>query len=189
MLSQLSIKNFAIIDDMQIEFQDGLCILTGETGAGKSIIIQAVNLLLGSRASSDFIRAGAKSAELEAFFVINKKSKTAKILKEQGLDNFDDLIIRRLIFVSGKSQVFINSRQVTLEFLKQATQDLVAISSQHAHQGLLKDENHLNILDQFANTISLKKEVNSLYNQIIPLKKKIVELKYDLEKKKKKKIF
>lgn len=189
MLSQLSIKNFAIIDDMQIEFQDGLCILTGETGAGKSIIIQAVNLLLGSRASSDFIRAGAKSAELEAFFVINKKSKTAKILKEQGLDNFDDLIIRRLIFVSGKSQVFINSRQVTLEFLKQATQDLVAISSQHAHQGLLKDENHLNILDQFANTISLKKEVNSLYNQIIPLKKKIVELKYDLEKKKKEKDF
>ena len=189
MLSQLSIKNFAIIDDMQIEFQDGLSVLTGETGAGKSIIIQAVNLLLGSRASSDFIRAGAKSAELEAFFVINKKSKTAKILKEQGLDNFDDLIIRRLIFVSGKSQVFINSRQVTLEFLKQATQDLVAISSQHAHQGLLKDENHLNILDQFANTISLKKEVNSLYNQIIPLKKKIVELKYDLEKKKKEKDF
>ncbi|MBW2099191.1 MAG: AAA family ATPase [Deltaproteobacteria bacterium] len=95
MLRELSIKNFAIIDDLTICFSNGLTILSGETGAGKSIIINAVNLLLGSRATAKLIRTGADTAELEAIFQITPESQTAKIIKENGYDPFEELLIRR----------------------------------------------------------------------------------------------
>jgi DNA repair protein RecN (Recombination protein N) len=169
MLSELAIKKFAIIDDIRILFKPGLSVLTGETGAGKSIIIEAVNLLLGSRASADLVRTGEQTAELEAFFDIEPDSHAAKVLAEQGMDGSEGLIIRRVISSSGTSRVFINSRQSTLDFLKQVTWNLAGISSQHAHQGLLREENHLYILDEFANTIPLREEVFKLYNTILPL--------------------
>ncbi len=177
MLSALAIKNFAIIEDIRIEFEQGLSVLTGETGAGKSIIIQAVNLLLGSRASADLVRTGEDSAELEAFFYIEKDSHAAQVMVEQGMDWEDGLIIRRIISASGKSRIYINSRQSTLDLLKQVTLNLAGISSQHAHQGLLKEENHLDILDEFANTLDLRHQVATLYNKIVPLKKEISDLK------------
>ncbi|MCG8684469.1 MAG: DNA repair protein RecN [Desulfobacterales bacterium] len=177
MLSALAIKNFAIIEDIRIEFEQGLSVLTGETGAGKSIIIQAVNLLLGSRASADLVRTGEDSAELEAFFDIEKDSHAAQVMVEQGMDWEDGLIIRRIISASGKSRIYINSRQSTLDLLKQVTLNLAGISSQHAHQGLLKEENHLDILDEFANTLDLRHQVATLYNKIVPLKKEISDLK------------
>ncbi|MCD4675691.1 MAG: DNA repair protein RecN [Desulfobacula sp.] len=189
MLSELAIKNFAIIDDIRISFKDGFSVLTGETGAGKSIIIEAVNLLLGARASADLVRAGCKNAELEAFFDIDAHSSAAMSLEEQGMDGSDGLIIRRVIALSGKSRVFINSRQSTLDFLKQVTRDLAGISSQHAHQGLLKEENHLDILDEFAGTTGLKNEVRNLYQTIIPLKRKIRELSLSLDTKRKEQDF
>ena len=189
MLSELTIKNFAIIDDIQISFKDEFSVLTGETGAGKSIIIEAVNLLLGGRASADLVRAGCDTAELEAFFDIDGKSRAAMILKEQGIDGSDGLIVRRIISSSGKSRVFINSRQSTLDLLKQVTFNLAGISSQHAHQGLLKEENHLDILDEFAGTQDLKNEVRALYQTIIPLKRKIRELKESLDTKRKEQDF
>mgnify|MGYP003960682617 FL=1 len=172
MLSELTIKNFAIIDDIQISFKNEFSVLTGETGAGKSIIIEAVNLLLGGRASADLVRAGCDTAELEAFFDIDANSRAAMILNDQGIDSSDGLIVRRIISSSGKSRVFINSRQSTLDLLKQVTFNLAGISSQHAHQGLLKQENHLDILDEFAETQDLKNKVRKLYHTIIPLKKK-----------------
>ncbi|CCK82049.1 DNA repair protein RecN [Desulfobacula toluolica] len=189
MLSALAIKNFAIIDDVQISFKDGFSVLTGETGAGKSIIIEAVNLLLGSRASADLVRAGCDNAELEAFFDIEEQSKTAKLLKTQDIDGSEGLIVRRVISSSGKSRVFINSRQSTLDLLKKVTRDLAGISSQHAHQGLLKEENHLEILDEFADTTLLKNEVKGLYQTIVPLKNKIKELTQSLEAKRKEQDF
>ncbi len=189
MLSTLSIKNFAIIDDIQIIFKEGFSVLTGETGAGKSIILEAVNLLLGSRASADLVRSGCESAELEAFFEIDEKSHTGLMLKEQGIDNSDGLIIRRVVTSSGRSRVFINSRHSTLELLKLVTYNLAGISSQHAHQGLLKEENHLNILDEFAGTIDLKNEVKALYLKIFPLKNIIKELTQALEQQKKEQNF
>ncbi len=176
MLSALAIKNFAIIEDLRIEFGRGLSVLTGETGAGKSIIIEAVNLLLGSRASADLVRTGKDAAELEAFFEIEDGCHAAKVLEEQGMDWEDGLIIRRIVSSSGKSRVYINSRQSTLDFLKQVTVNLAGISSQHAHQGLLKRENHLDILDEFAGTAVLRQEVTGLYQRILPMKKKIREL-------------
>ncbi len=181
MLSNLAIKNFAIIDDLRISFTDEFSVLTGETGAGKSIIIEAVNLLLGSRASSDLVRNGCEQAELEAFFDIDEDSLAATIMADQGMDATDGLIIRRVVSASGKSRVFINSRQSTLDLLKKITQDLAGISSQHAHQGLLKEENHLDILDEFAGTDDLKNKVKSLFQKLLPLNTRIVELKQKLE--------
>ncbi|MFO7910860.1 MAG: AAA family ATPase, partial [Desulfotignum sp.] len=176
MLSELAIKKFAIIEDIRICFQQGLSVLTGETGAGKSIIIQAVNLLLGSRASADLVRTGEETAELEACFDITPDSEPAQLLAAQGMETDDTLIIRRLITRSGKSRVFINSRQSTLEFLKQLTRNLAGISSQHAHQGLLREENHLDILDEFASTMALRREVADLYKTIMPLNTRIQNL-------------
>ncbi|WP_299977734.1 DNA repair protein RecN [Desulfobacula sp.] len=189
MLSELAIKNFAIIDDIRISFQDGFSVLTGETGTGKSIIIEAVNLLLGGRASADLVRAGCDNAELEAFFDFDEHSRAAMILKKQGIDGSEGLIVRRVISSSGKSRVFINSRQSTLDLLKQVTFNLAGISSQHAHQGLLKEENHLDILDEFAETAGLKNEVRSLYQTILPLKRKIRELTQSLDAKRKEQDF
>ncbi len=189
MLSRLTIKNFAVIDDIRISFEDGFSVLTGETGAGKSIIIEAVNLLLGGRASSDLVRAGCNAAELEAFFDIDARSGAGMILEDLGMDGTDGLIVRRIISSSGTSRVFINSRQSTLDLLKQVTSNLAGISSQHAHQGLLKEENHLDILDEFAGTQELKNEVKKLYRITIPLKKKIRELKNSLETKRKEQDF
>ncbi len=189
MLSELAIKNFAIIDDLRISFNDGLSVLSGETGAGKSIIIEAVNLLLGSRASADLVRSGCDHAELEAFFEIDVHSRVAHILEDQGIDGSDGLIIRRVVQASGKSRVFINSRGATLDLLKKVTQDLAGISSQHAHQGLLKQENHLDILDEFAGTVNLKNKVKSLYQIIIPLTGKIAKLKENLNIKRKEQDF
>lgn len=184
MLSELSIKNFAIINDLKISFNEGFSVLTGETGAGKSMIMEAVNLLLGARASADMVRHGCDAAELEAFFDIDTVSKTAKLMEDQGLDPADGLILRRIISSSGKGRVFINTRPGTMELLKELTRDLAGISSQHAHQGLMQEENHLFILDEYAGTTGLRLETGSLYHEIQPLKKKIKELKQALEQKK-----
>ena len=184
MLSELAIKNFAIIDDVRIAFKEGLSVLTGETGAGKSMIISAVNLLLGSRASADMVRSGCDTAELEACFDIAEGSHAYKVLDEQGMDAADGLIVRRTISSSGKSRVYINSRTSTLDLLKQVTANLAGISSQHAHQGLLKEENHLHVLDAYAGTSDLKQEVSALYNDLEPLKKEQTELIRQLETRK-----
>ncbi|MGD9825806.1 DNA repair protein RecN [Desulfobacter sp.] len=182
MLHALVIKNFAIIEDLRIEFGPGLSVLTGETGAGKSIIIQAVNLLLGSRASADLVRTGKDNAELEAVFDIAPDSQAARLMADQDMDIEDGLIIRRMVSAEGKSKIYINSRQTTLEFLKQVTENLAGVSSQHAHQGLLKEDQHLDILDEFSRTLDLRKDVAGLYRQIVPLRKEIAGLKAGKEK-------
>ena len=182
MLHALVIKNFAIIEDLRIEFGSGLSVLTGETGAGKSIIIQAVNLLLGSRASADLVRTGKENAELEAVFDIAADSHAAQLMADQDMDIDDGLIIRRVVSAEGKSRIYVNSRQTTLDFLKQVTQNLAGVSSQHAHQGLLKEDQHLDILDEFAQTFDLRNDVAALYRQIVPLKKEISKLKAGKEK-------
>ncbi len=182
MLHALVIKNFAIIEDLRIEFGPGLSVLTGETGAGKSIIIQAVNLLLGSRASADLVRTGKDNAELEAVFDIAPDSHAGRLMADQDMDIEDGLIIRRMVSAEGKSKIYINSRQTTLEFLKQVTENLAGVSSQHAHQGLLNEDQHLDILDEFSRTLDLRKDVAGLYRQIVPLRKEIAGLKAGKEK-------
>ncbi len=176
MLKELSIRNFAIIDDLQIGFSDGLTILSGETGAGKSIILDAVNLLLGTRASAELVRTGAKTAELEALFHISTRSSVAKIMSDLGYDPADGLLIRRIIARSDSNRVYINGRLATIQLLNTITENLASISGQHAHQGLLKEEQHLLILDQFGGLTSLRQNVYDHYHQIIPLLEELDKL-------------
>lgn len=176
MLGELAIKNFAIIDDIHITFADGLSVLTGETGAGKSIIIEAVNLLLGGRAASDLVRTGEEQAELEAFFPIDSNSNAARIMKESDMDPQEGLMIRRIISATGRHRIYVNSRQSTIQFLKTVTRNLASISSQHAHQGLLDEEKHLDILDRFAALLPLREEIEALYKTLTPLIHKVAQL-------------
>ena len=166
MLKELSIRNFAIIDDLQIQFEPGLTILSGETGAGKSIIINAVNLILGSRASLDMIRSGADSAEIAALFDIDPKSPSAQTVAELGYDTGEDLLVRRVISRTEGNRVYINGRLATLQVLAAVTENLASISGQHAHQGLLKEDQHLLILDRFAGLLTLREAVSALYHEL-----------------------
>jgi DNA repair protein RecN (Recombination protein N) len=176
MLRELAIRNFAIIDDLTIEFSDGLSILSGETGAGKSIIVNAVNLLLGSRATTKLIRTGEASAELEACFRVAPGSHTARIMTAHELDAGDELIIRRLISRSDRHRIYINGRMATMQTLTEITENLASISGQHAHQGLLKEEQHLLILDQFGALMPLRNKVREAYLALQPLLSRLDKL-------------
>lgn len=173
MLEELVIRNFAIIDDLKIRFSHGFTILSGETGAGKSIIINAVNLLLGSRATAKLIRTGAQTAELEALFQINSSSQAAKAMADQGLDAVQGLLIKRIISRNDRHRIYINGRIATIQLLTSITQNLAGISGQHAHQGLLKEEQHLLILDQYAGLLSLRSQVLDDYNRLVPMIKEL----------------
>jgi len=169
MLRELSIKNFAIIDDLHICFSDGLTILSGETGAGKSIILNAVNLLLGSRATAQLIRTDAESAELEATFQIALKSRVSEIMVQHGYSSSEELLVRRIISRKGRHRIYINGRLATIQLLNSITENLASISGQHEHQGLLKEEQQLLILDQFGGLVPLRKQVSKLFHEILPL--------------------
>jgi DNA repair protein RecN (Recombination protein N) len=169
MLQELSIRQFAIIDDIRISFKDGFTILSGETGAGKSIIINAVNLILGSRASEKMIRTGAESAEVEALFRVEPDSPVAQSMETHGFSVSDGLLIRRIVSRSDRHRVYINDRLSTMQVLKTLTQHMASISGQHAHQGLLKEDQQLLILDQIGGLLPLRKEVHEAFNSLLPL--------------------
>jgi len=177
MLQELSIKNFAIIDDLQISFSDGLNILSGETGAGKSIIINAVNLLLGSRANAGLIRTGSQTAELEALFQIAKQSAVVDIMEKNDLNPEEGLLIRRIVSRKDRHRIYINEHLATTQLLNLITENLASISGQHAHQRLLKEENQLEIIDQFGDLISLRNEVSGCFHDILPLMRNLNNLK------------
>ncbi len=177
MLQELSIRNFAIIDDLHIHFSKGLTILTGETGAGKSIIIDAVNLLLGSRASSRLIRTGAETAELEALFEVVPKSNIAEILESNGYNSVEGLLIRRIISRNERHRIYINGRMATIQVLTLITENLASISGQYEHQRLLKDHQQLMILDQFGGLSPLREKVFNVFNEIVPLIQELKDLK------------
>ncbi len=177
MLRELSIKNFTIIDKLHISFSDGFTILSGETGAGKSIIINAVNLLLGSKATAKLIRTGSEAAELEALFQITPKSRLAKIMKEKGFDESEELVIRRIISRKARHGIYVNGRLATIQMLNSITENLVSISGQHAHQGLLKEDQHLLILDRFGGLMPQRAEVYRYYHEIVPMIRTLQELK------------
>ncbi len=176
MLREIAIKNFAIIDDLRIAFSDGLTILSGETGAGKSIIISALNILLGSRADAGMIRTGAETAELEALFDLPPESPAVRILSEQGYEETDELLIRRILSTSNRHRVYINGRLATMQVLNAITENLAGISGQHEHQRLLREPEHLQILDQFGSLAGLKGDVSRCYQEIQPMIRKLADL-------------
>lgn len=177
MLTELTIRNFAIIDEISINFEEGLTVLTGETGAGKSIIIDALQLLAGGRGSIQYIRHGAKKAELEALFTIsNKNHKSYDIAEQFGITISDEmLILQRTITHQGKSICRVNGKLVTLAILKEFGKTLIDIHSQHETQSLMDKENHLQLLDYYAYDAlkETKNQYKYLYGRYIQLKEQL----------------
>lgn len=166
MLAELNIKNFAIIDSLNINFENGFNVLTGETGAGKSIIVDAVELVLGGRASSEMIRSGCDEAVVEASFEISDSKELSKEIGEMGIEADGTLLIKRVVSASGKNKVFINGSMATLNMLSDIGDRLVDIHGQHEHQSLLKVERHINILDEFAGLAPLGQEMARIYSEL-----------------------
>ena len=142
MLCQLSIENIALIDKLSLELKDGLNILSGETGAGKSIIIDSLNFVLGERADKSLIRFGTDKASVEAVFEDYDTPAVDAYLEDLGIEREDVLVLRRKMSVDGKNECRINGRISTLSTLKGLTELLVDIHGQHEHQSLLKSANH-----------------------------------------------
>ena len=173
MLSELSITNFAIIEGLSISFEKGLTVLTGETGAGKSIIIDAIHLLVGGRGSSDFVRHGEERAEIEGLFLLENASTVYDKAQELGIKIEDDMIVlRREITKSGKSVCRINGKLVTIAILREMGGSLVDIHGQHEHQELMDETKHLSLLDQFGSkqitkSLSEYEQIYAKYEQAI----------------------
>lgn len=188
MLRELKIENLAIIDELDIEFEKGFIVLTGETGAGKSIILSGINLLIGEKASVDMIRDGEENLVAQGVFDVDEEQK--KKLEAMGIDiDGDEIIIRRSYSRSGKARAFVNNVRITLADLKEIASTLVDIVGQHSHQMLLNKNNHIKLLDSFLSKDEkdLKENLVSLLSQYREINTKIEnierEKKETLEKK------
>src|SRR6056297_1535924 len=176
MIKSLYIKDFALIDELDVQFEDGLNILTGQTGAGKSIIIGALNMILGERADTEVIRQGSAKAIAEASVEVGKDEFIANILEENAVDYTPTLILRREIRQTG-SRAFINDTPVNIGVLKQVGDMLVDLHGQHEHQILLKEEHHLSVIDQFEPVQPLLEEYQKEYKAVSDLKQQLGNLK------------
>jgi DNA repair protein RecN (Recombination protein N) len=165
MLRELQITNLAIIEKLHVEFHGGLNILTGETGAGKSIIIDAVNLILGGRASSDLIRSGADEASVEALFDLSERPSLLANLARIGVECDGELLVRRVVSRGGKNRVFISGGLATTSMLSEISRTLINIYGQHESQTLLKIENHLRLLDAFSGTLAAREAFGARFEE------------------------
>lgn len=178
MLQELSIKDFAIIDEIQISFQPKMTVLTGETGAGKSIIIDALGLLAGGRGSTEFIRKGEKKAVIQGLFTLPREANTYNILEEYGIDSEDgQIILQRDLYRGGRNICRINGMMVNLATLRKVGETLIDIHGQNEHQELMKPENHIDLLDEY------DKKTSQLRNQYQVVYPNYRKLKLSMEKK------
>jgi DNA repair protein RecN (Recombination protein N) len=169
MLKSLSIKNYALIESVEVEFESGLNILTGETGAGKSIVIDALSLILGERASTDVVRKGTEKAVVEGIFGASGSKKVPALLQENQIEVQDDLILRREVSAKGQSRCFVNDSPVSLAVMKQIGDFLVDLHGQHEHQSLLRPETHIEQLDEFGGLAGLLEEYRAPYHTLTRL--------------------
>lgn len=180
MLTELSIRDFAIIDHVSVTFNEGLTVLTGETGAGKSIIIDAVQLLAGGRGSVEYVRHGTKKAEIEGLFTIdNKNHSVYKVGNQFGIDIQDHMIVlQRVITANGRSICRVNGKLVTLAILREFGKTLVDIHSQHETQSLMNPETHIELLDLYDHKVisQSKNEYMHLYEKLVKFEKRYKEL-------------
>ena len=183
MLLEISIKNFAIIEAISLNFEKGMTVLTGETGAGKSIIIDAMNMMLGARATTDVIRHGALKAEIEGLFSIENSLPLQEIFDEQGIDLGDEIIIRREILQNGRSVSRVNGQMVNLSVLRAIGQHLVDIHGQHDQEELMRPQLHIQMLDEFGDTdfLELKQSYQTNFDAYRQMRKQLLEVKKNQE--------
>lgn len=177
MLLDITIKNFAIIQEVSLSFDIGMTVLTGETGAGKSIIIDAMNLMLGARATTDVIRHGSPKAEIEGLFSLENSRAVQAVLRKQGIEVADELIIRREILANGRSVSRINGQLVNLSVLKEVGQYLVDIHGQHDQEELMRSQHHIRLLDNFgeADFVQLKVAYQDTFDRYRTLRKQVID--------------
>ena len=176
MLDSLNIKNLVVVEDLNIDFKSGMTVITGETGAGKSIIVQALGMIAGNRSDVSLVRKGAKKAEISASFIIEAKSKLQAYLESQDLENDVECIIRRVILLDGKSHSYVNGRKVPLSVLNEVGSYLIDMHGQNEHQLLLRSSHHRVLLDDYAGAQSLCEDVNDICNSYQKIKIKIEDL-------------
>ena len=183
MLLEISIKNFAIIEAISLNFEKGMTVLTGETGAGKSIIIDAMNMMLGARATTDVIRHGAPKAEIEGLFSVENSHALQMIFDEQGIELGDEIIIRREILQNGRSVSRVNGQMVNLSVLRSIGQYLVDIHGQHDQEELMRPQLHIQMLDGFgdADFLELKQAYQTNFDAYRNMRKQLLEIKKNQE--------
>jgi DNA repair protein RecN (Recombination protein N) len=166
MLSCLRVRHFAIIDELEVEFGSGLNVVTGETGAGKSILVDALHLVLGGRGKPDVVRTGESSAEVEAMFDVGDDPDVQARLEAAGLEAEDELLIRRVVRPNGRTRAYVNGRLSTAGQLATLAAGMVDISSQHEHHTLADPATHLRYLDAFGQLEQRRAEVNEAYDEL-----------------------
>jgi len=178
MLRHIHVRNFAIIDAVQLELEGGLTVMTGETGAGKSILVDALGLLLGERAGAEVIRPGAERAELEALFSLEQSPEARRLLADQALDDESgECVLRRVVAREGGSRAFINGRAVNLATLRELGGLLVDIHGQHEHQQLLRGAAQRELLDAFGGHETLLAPLGQAFRDWQATASKLAELR------------
>tara|TARA_B100000470_G_scaffold86676_2_gene66848 strand:+ start:21742 stop:23403 length:1662 start_codon:yes stop_codon:yes gene_type:complete len=173
MLEHLNIKNLVVVEELNIEFKFGMTVITGETGAGKSILIQALKIVAGGRSDASLVRNGAAKAEITASFSVRSNTKLKSYLESQDLENDAECILRRVIVLDGKSRSYVNGRKVPLSILSDIGSYLIDMHGQNEHQLLLRTNHHRILLDDFARSQGLCDEVNDAYSDYHDVKNKI----------------
>lgn len=186
MLTNLYIKNFALIEELSIEFSKGLTIITGETGAGKSILIGALNQVLGIRANTDLVRSGSSKAIIEAVLVPDNPQRVRPILENADLDPDDQVLLRREISAKGQSRCFVNDSPCTLQILKQVGDLLIDLHGQHEHQLLLNPETHVSMLDGYGQLVDLVESYRTIHRNLRERRRELDRITADAERVKEK---
>jgi len=184
MLAVLNITNFALIDELSVEFERGLNLLTGETGSGKSIIVDALGVLIGGRFSSEMVKAGAAHASVEGLFSVGENPRVEELLGASGLDARPDggaaeLVVRRELAAGGRGRIYVNNRLATLALLRELRPFLVDIHGQGDQQTLFNPDTHLELLDAFGGHDPARREVSTLYARWAALRRELEDLRRD----------
>ncbi|MEN8256571.1 MAG: DNA repair protein RecN [Thermodesulfobacteriota bacterium] len=189
MLSELHIENLAIIKELTLEFKHGFTVLTGETGAGKSIILQAIHLLSGGKATAKLVRSGTEQAIVEALFEISDNSPVRQLAEENSIDCDDTLILKRILSAKGRSRFYVNNSMTTAKVVGMLSEYLLSVASQHDHQQLLSSRAHLDFVDAAGDLLPLRQTVTTLYETWSAARQKLTDLQGSEQDKEQRKDF